>query len=161
MIVAAKSLSKKIYMIIIISTMIILDLLFSGKTLVSYAVDSIQTNGPNTEYLNRRTNSEAEKEIREDKLLNQEIDSKLDVGVRTNNNATIKNIHNFSEIAYIDSLPIEQKAKENNISRAIIRKSISINTAIRYISNIFTIVAIIAVGSYFAEKRILKENIRF
>ena len=161
MIVAEKSLSKKIYMIIIISIIIILDLLFSGKTLVCYALDLIQTNGPNTEYLNRRTNSEAEKEIGDDKFLTQDSDSKLDVGLHTNNNATIRNIHNLSDIAYIDSLPVEQKAKENNISLANIRRNMSISTAIRYISNIFTIVAIIAVGSYFAEKRILKENIRF
>lgn len=160
MIVAEKSLSKKICMIIIIS-IIILDLLFSGKTLVCYALDLIQTNGPNTEYLNRRTNSETEKEIGDDKFLTQDSDSKLDVGLHTNNNATIRNIHNLSDIVYIDSLPVEQKAKENNISLANIRRNMSISTAIRYISNIFTIVAIIAVGSYFAEKRILKENIRF
>jgi len=160
--VAGIYLSEKICtIIIVISAIIIFDMLFVGQTLASYAIDAIQTNGPNTEHLNKKTNRKLEKEIKEDKLLYQDFDSKLDVGVRTNNIATIINIHDLRKIAYIDSLPVIKNAKEDNLSRANVRKSISTGAKIRYISNIFSILSIIAVGLYFTEKKILKDNIRF
>lgn len=165
--IAANSLSKKIYAIIVIIAIIVFDFLFAGKTLVSYAIDTIQTNGPNTEVseyflnLNEKKNNKSEKEIRKDDILYQDIDSNFDVSVLTSNNAAIIETHKSRKVADIDSLPEIKNAKEDNLSRANVLKSISISAAIRYISNTISIIAIIAVCSYFAEKKVLKDNIRF
>jgi len=168
--VATKCLPEKICTIIVIIAIIIAYFLFVGQTLVSYAIDAIQTNGPNAEVLVSLQNPDGEeqviieKEMIEEEHLDQESQSNLDVGVYTNDNAAIIEAPNISKVAYKDSLPVNKNAKENNSSQLEVQKSISTGAAIiylRYISNIFSIIAIIAVGSYFAEKRTLKENIRF
>lgn len=168
--VATKSLPENIYAIIVIITIILAYFFIVGQTLVSYSIDTIQTNGPNLGLLASNKNIDIElkennnkKEI-EEKTLYHESKSGFDIDVYTNNNAAIIEAHNPSKVAYKDSLPVNKNAKENNVSQSKVPKSISTDAAIkliRYISNIFSIIAIIAVGSYFTEKRILKENIRF
>ena len=161
--IASKSLPIKIVTMISIIVIIVFGFLFVGQTLISYA---IQTNGPNAEILenvqnNMENKGNLKKEISKEEPLYQENKSKLDVNVHTNNNAAIKEAHNLQEEAYINSLPIKRKAKEKKLARANILKNVSIDAAIRYASNIFSIIAIVIVSSYFANKRILKENIRF
>ena len=80
--IAEKSLLRKICAIILIIALTISDFLFVGQTVVSYAIDAIQTNSSNVEFSAYFLNSDGEKAVKSEKEIGEEEFLYLDISVK-------------------------------------------------------------------------------
>ena len=80
--ISENNLSRKICAIILIIALTISDFLFVGQSLVSYAIDAIQTNSSNVEFSAYFFNSDGEKVTSSEKVIGEEEFLYVDIAVK-------------------------------------------------------------------------------